>query len=220
MEKNYRKILFAGILIIMLFALWTTLVICVDVSPAGSRKTPVGFSVLNSFVHNCTGVNMVLYFITDWLSLIPAFIVGLFGLLGLSQWIKRKSVFKVDLDILLLGFFYMVVMAVYIGFEIFVVNYRPILINGILEASYPSSTTVLTLCVMATAAVQRNYRLKNDIMKKYLNTAITVFSVFMVGARFISGVHWFTDIVGGILFSTGLVMIYTSLCNWIYNTKK
>ena len=219
MKKNYKKTLICGLIILIIFVLWTAAVMCIDVSPSGPRKTPVGFSSVNSFIHRFTGVNLQLYFITDWLSLIPALIVVFFGLIGLSQWIRRKNILKVDRDILLLGVYYIVVLSVYIGFEIFVVNYRPILINGILEASYPSSTTVRTICVMQTTAVQINFRLKNDVLKKYINMAITLFGLFMVTARFISGVHWFTDIVGGILFSTGLVMIYTSVCIWIYRTK-
>jgi undecaprenyl-diphosphatase len=33
----------------------------------------------------------------------------------------------------------------------------------------------------------------------------------MVAARLASGVHWLTDIIGGILLSAGLVMIYDFL---------
>ena len=102
-------------------------------------------------------------------------------------------------------------MAVYVLFEMFVVNYRPILINGNLEASYPSSTTMLVMCVMPTAIMQFNVRIKNDILKRCVSSAIIAFIVFMVIGRLISGVHWFTDIVGGTLLSTGLVLIYRSI---------
>ena len=136
-----------------------------------------------------------------------------FGILGLCEWIKRKNLFKVDYSIVTLGGFYIVVMAVYIFFEMFVVNYRPILINGILEASYPSSTTMLVMCVMPTAIMQFNARIKNSGFKKYVNILITAFIAFMVIARLLSGVHWFSDIIGGALLSSGLVMIYYSVSN-------
>ena len=156
---------------------------------------------------------MSLYTITDWLGLVPiCFIMG-FGILGLCEWIKRKNLFKVDFSILTLGGFYIIVMAAYIFFEMFVVNYRPILINGILEASYPSSTTMLVMCVMPTAIMQFNARIKNSGFKKCVNIVITTFIAFMVIARLLSGVHWFSDIIGGALLSGGLVMIYYAIVN-------
>ena len=156
---------------------------------------------------------MSLYTITDWLGLVPiCFIIG-FGILGLCEWIKRKNLFKVDYSIITLGGFYIVVMVAYIFFEMFVVNYRPILINGILEASYPSSTTMLVMCVMPTAIMQFNSRIKNSGFKKCVNILITTFIAFMVIARLLSGVHWFSDIIGGALLSSGLVMIYYSIVN-------
>ena len=154
---------------------------------------------------------MPLYTITDWLGLVPFGVVIGFALLGFVQWIKRKHLLKVDCNILVLGGFYIIVMVVYVLFEMFVVNYRPVLINGYLEASYPSSTTMLVMCVMPTAILQFNARIKNDVLKRCISSAITSFIVFMIIGRIISGVHWFTDIVGGALLSAGLVLMYRSV---------
>ena len=151
---------------------------------------------------------MALYTVTDWLSLIPLGIVMAFALLGLSQWAKRKSLLKVDRSILILGAFYAVVLAAFAVFEVFPINYRPVLINGALEASYPSSTTMLVLCVMPTAAMQCRARLQNRTWKRCMVFLIYVFSAFMVIARLLSGVHWLTDIIGGVLLSAGLVGLY------------
>ena len=168
----------------------------------------VGFAALNAFFHRLTGVHMTLYVITDWLGLVPvAFGLG-FALLGLVQWIRRKNILKVDRSILTLGGFYIAVMAVYLFFENFVVNYRPVLIEGFLEASYPSSTTLLALCVMPTAMMQLKIRIKNRIFRRCVLLAIAAFTAFMVIGRLVSGVHWLTDIVGGALVSGGLVTIY------------
>jgi membrane-associated phospholipid phosphatase len=133
-----------------------------------------------------------------------------FATLGLIQLIKRRSLFKVDRDILILGGFYIITMAAYVFFEMFTVNYRPVLINGLLEASYPSSTTLLVMCVMPTAIMQLNYRIKNSIAVKLIDAGIILFTAFMVIGRLVSGVHWFTDIVGGLLLSATLVMAYLS----------
>jgi undecaprenyl-diphosphatase len=136
-----------------------------------------------------------------------------FGFLGLVQWIKRKSIRKVDRSILLLGGYYLVVMAAYVFFEVFAVNYRPVLIEGILEVSYPSSTTMLVLCVMPTALMQLNQRVKNGILRQCISAAIITFILFMVIGRLVSGVHWVSDIIGGALLSAGLVTLYDAACS-------
>ena len=193
------------------FVLWTVLVSLVDIHPIGPNGSKVGFAALNGFVHGLTGVNLLLYTITDWLGLVPIAVAFGFAVLGLVQWIKRKSLLKVDGSLLVLGGFYVVVMAAYILFEVVVINYRPVLIDGYLEASYPSSTTMLVMCVMPTAMLQLRPRIKNDVFRRSVLIAIAAFAAFMVIGRFLSGVHWLTDIIGGALLSSGLVIIYASV---------
>ena len=208
-----RKSFYIGLGLLALFIIWTVALGFVDVGEIGPQGSSVGFATINKMILGITGVHMSLYTITDWLGLVPiCFIMG-FGILGLCEWIKRKNLFKVDFSIFTLGGFYIIVMAAYIFFEMFVVNYRPILINGILEASYPSSTTMLVMCVMPTAIMQSNSRIKSNIVKKCVNILITAFIAFMVIARLLSGVHWFSDIIGGALLSGGLVMIYYAIVN-------
>ena len=205
-----RKFL-AALASLAAFVLWTVAVSLVDVRAIGPRGSTVGFATLNGVVHGVTGVHMQLYTLTDWLGLVPvAFGLG-FAVPGLVQWIKRKSVLKVDGSILILGGFYIVTLAAYLFFESYAVNYRPVLIQGYLEASYPSSTTLLVLCVMPTAGMQLRQRIRRPVLRNCLCAAIAVFTVFMVVGRLLSGVHWLTDIIGGILLSAGLVMMYDSL---------
>ena len=137
MEKKNIQLFFVGASLLVAFVLWTVFVCVMDVRAIGPRESSVGFATLNGYVHNLTGVNMYLYVITDWLGLVPICVALGFAVLGLVQWIKRKSLVKVDRSILTLGGSYIIVMAVYILFEVVVINYRPTLINGYLEASYP-----------------------------------------------------------------------------------
>ena len=214
MKKENQRSFCIAACILLAFLLWTVALLFVDVQAIGPLESAVGFATINQFVHNLTGVHMSLYTITDWLGLVPlGFVMG-FALLGLIQWIKRKHLLKVDYNILILGGFYIVVMAVYVLFEMLVVNYRPILIGGILEASYPSSTTMLVMCVMPTAIMQFNARIKNNVLKRFVASAIIAFIGFMVIGRLVSGVHWFTDIIGGALLSTGLVLMYRAIISW------
>ena len=209
-KRSCRK-LWIALALFAAFILWTAAACLIDVQTIGPRDSAVGFAALNAFFHRLTGVHMTLYVITDWLGLVPvAFGLG-FALLGLVQWIQRKNVLKVDRSILVLGGFYIAVMAVYLFFERFVVNYRPVLIEGFLEASYPSSTTMLALCVMPTAAMQLKNRMKNPVFRRCVLLAIAAFTAFMVIARLISGVHWLSDIIGGVLISAALVEMYDSL---------
>ena len=210
MEKKNRKLFWVGVGLLAVFVLWTILVCFVDVRAIGPEGSSVGFAALNGFVHELTGVNWFLYNITDWLGIVPIAVALGFAILGLVQLIKRKSLWKVDHSILALGVFYIVVMAAYIFFEVVVINYRPTLIDGYLEASYPSSTTMLIMCVMPTTAMQLNVRIKNTVLRRCAVITIVAFTAFMVIGRLISGVHWITDIIGGALLSAGLVMLYSA----------
>ena len=211
MEKIRKKMFFMGAGLIAVFVLWTVLVSYVDVRAIGPNGSSVGFATLNGYVHDLTGVNMRLYSITDWLGLVPIGVAFGFAVLGLVQWIKRKSLFKVDRGILALGGFYVAVMAVYILFEYVVINCRPTLIDGYLEASYPSSTTMLVMCAMPTAMMQLHARIKSDVFRRCVLISIAAFTAFMVIGRLASGVHWLTDIIGATLVSAGLVITYASL---------
>lgn len=209
--KN-RKYFVAAACILTAFLLWTLAICFIDVRAIGPEGSAVGFASVNGAIRDLIGVNMHLYTITDWLGLVPfAFVLG-FGTLGLVQWIKRKKIWNVDFSILVLGGFYAVTMAIYVLFECVVINYRPVLIGGTLEASYPSSTTMLALCVMPTAMMQLHWRIKHKPFKWCVLVAVGAFAAFMVIGRFLSGVHWFADIVGGTLLSAGLVTLYYAVC--------
>ena len=152
--KPKQKSLYASLLCLTAFVLWTILVHFADVRPIGPQGSSVGFSALNGWFHHLTGVHMALYTVTDWLGLVPIGVAAGFGALGLIQWIQRKSLLKVDIDILLLGVYYVIVIFGYLIFEMIPINYRPILIDGRMEVSYPSSTTLLVSSVMPTVIFQ------------------------------------------------------------------
>lgn len=220
MKRNGKRNLLLGIMCMVAFVIWTALLQIIDVQAVGQGGTEIGFAMFNSWFHNLTGVHMQIYVITDWMGLVPVFVCMIFGGIGFVQLVRRKSIFKVDYDILILGIYYIVVIACYLIFEIFPINYRPILIEGIMEASYPSSTTLLVLSVMPTLIEQVNRRMKKILLKKGVIISAGIFSMFMVVGRLISGVHWFTDIVGGILLSAGLFFIYKGMILFCYKEEK
>ena len=203
-----KKLFSVGLILIAVFVFWTILILTVDVQPVGVNGTVVGFATLNCSFHNMTGVNMTIYHITDWLGLVPLFCCMIYGAVGFVQLLQRKSLLKVDIDILLLGVYYVIVIFGYLIFEMIPINYRPILIDGIMETSYPSSTTLLVLSVMPTVIFQIDRRIKNRVVKRIITPSTILFSLFMLIGRTIAGVHWLTDIIGSVFLSAGLFLIY------------
>ena len=220
MKRNGKTLLFLGVTFVITFVIWTLLIQIVDVQPFGQNGTDIGFATFNCWFHKLSGVHMTIYTITDWLGLIPLVVCMIFGGIGFVQLVKRGSLFKVDYDIIFLGIYYVIVIFGYLIFEMIPINYRPILIEGFMEASYPSSTTMLVLSVMPTLVFQVNRRLKNTVVKKIVSILTVIFSAFMVIGRWVSGVHWFTDIVGSIMLSAGLFYIYKAVVLLYYKDER
>jgi len=158
---------------------------------------------------------MLLYTITDWGSLITLPIGATFLVVGIVELVKRKSFLKVDANILALGCFYILTFISYLVFEYAVVNYRPCLmeIQGVnyLEASYPSSTTLLAITLLISAIDQVNTYIKNKKIRIILVAICSVLAAFFVVGRAISGVHWLTDIIGGVILSATLISFYIAV---------
>lgn len=207
LKKKARKKLWAAGAMLAAFALWTLAVCTVDVQPVGPQGTTVGFAAVNRWFHNLTGVHLWLYTLTDRLSLIPLGIAAGFAAQGFGQLVRRKSLRKVDRSILILGGFYLAVLGAFLLFEQIPVNYRPVMPEGRLEASYPSSTAMLVLCVMPTAGM----RLAERGGRPWMRFSAEIFAICMVLARLVCGVHWLTDVIGGILLSGALVMLYAAV---------
>ena len=220
MNRRKRKGFIASGVLLLSFVLWTFLIQTVDVQPVGVNGTSVGFAAANTWFHRLTGVHMGIYTITDWLGLVPIAVCIGFGMLGLMQWIRRKGITKVDRDILLLGGYYILVILGYLIFEMIPINYRPILIDGAMEASYPSSTTLLVLSVMPTLRFQIDRRAGEPFLRKAAAVFAAVFSAFMVIGRLIAGVHWATDIAGSVFLSAGLFLLYCAGVAYTDQKKK
>ena len=197
----------------LLFALLIILVRFVDVQAIGPEETRIGLSHLNRFAFEMLGVHMLWYEITDWLGIAAIFTAFLFAVAGLAQWVKRKSIWKVDGEILVLGGLYLILIGLYVLFELAVVNYRPIVMPGSShpEASFPSSHTMLVCVIMGSAILLLGKYVKSDVLSTVLRVICAAIIAITVIGRLISGVHWFTDILGGILISVMLLNLYAEI---------
>ena len=191
----------------------------VDVAAIGPQETSVGLSKLNRFVFELFGVNIIWYNVTEWLGVAAILTAFGFMIYGLIQFIKRKSLFKVDKKILLLGGLYAAAIGIYVLFENMIVNYRPIIMPcGVSpEASFPSSHTMIVCVIMGSAMILIGQYIKRKPWRKVLLLSSAVVIATTAVGRLISGVHWFTDILGGILISVTLLSLYSGGITMIKN---
>lgn len=216
--KIAKKQLGIAIGLLIVFILYTICLINVDVQKIGPHDSEVGFATLNQSLFNKIGTNAFWYQVTEVLGVFPLMMVGYFALRGFFQLSTRKKLSLVDKEILALGFLYVVVAACYVFFEKVIINYRPILEDGQLEASYPSSHTFLAITVLLSAFyVLKKETGRRKVIIAYLS--LVVMLVLVIG-RFLSGAHWGTDIFGGVLLGLTLVSFYLARLKAVLNTKK
>ena len=217
-KRSVNLSLILGAVLLCLFLLFTVCALTVDVRPIGPNGSTVGFAMINGAFHKAVGAHSTAYTASELLGLLAWSLPLVFCILGIVQWIRRKRLFAVDADIFVLAGAYVVMMLAYVLFEIFVVNHRPILVDGELEASYPSSHTLLAIVLFGTAIRQLLTRLSTRPLKYIAVACISSLLIGTVVCRLLSGVHWFTDIVAGVLLGSAIVF----LCNGIstFVTKK
>lgn len=208
MRKKNKKAFILAFVFLALFALFTVSLKIVDVRAVGADGQVVGYAMINEAFHKLTGVNMIWYHITDFFLYLSFAVCIMFAIIGVVQLIKRRSLDEVDKEIVCLGVLYVLCVGAYVLFEKVIINYRPVIIDGELEASYPSSHTFVTLCVMISTAMAVNTLVKNKTLRIFIQCVTVLISILAVFGRAVSGVHWFTDMVGAILLSAFLLTLY------------
>jgi len=203
------------ILLLLLSIAFTLCVKTIDVQTVGPENSLIGFASFNSVVHSKVGTDLLWYNITDWLGLVPVFFAFGMAIFGLCQLITRRSLFKVDKKLLILGVIYIIIIVIYIFFEKCIINYRPVLLGKNLEASYPSSHTMITISIMGTGIIFLKNYIKSRRVYAVVSTFMLAIILVTVVGRFISGVHWATDIIGGLLISAAIISFYKSTCDII-----
>lgn len=206
-----KKFFILGTILFFVSIIFTFLIKNFDVGLAGDTNTLVGFSGFNSAVFHTFGVNFSLYKITELAGFLPLLLVAAYAIIGLVQLLKRKSLKKVNRGLLVFGGFLICVFITYILFDKLALNFRPVLIDGELEPSFPSSHTMLSLCICFGAIFLNMFDFKKYHFTKFLNVTLALLAIFITTGRFLSGVHWATDIIGGVLFAATFLAFYLSV---------
>ena len=195
-----------------LFIVWTLIVKFVDVDQ-------VGLSHLNQFFWQHCGSNKAWELITKLMGYLCFLVLAGLVVCQIVQWVCRKSLWRVDKNLLAFDAIAVVFLVVYIFFEIVVINYRPVLIDGVEKASYPSTHAMLFVTVLPILIAQVWHYLKSKPWRIVLTVVLSLFMVIGVVGRLFSGMHWFTDIVAGIIIASSMVCFYFSLVAKQSNNK-
>ena len=214
-----KKEFTAGGLCLVGFIAILIMVLTVDVAPVGPEGSRIGLSGLNQAVFQALGTNELCYKITQILGDGVLLLTVVFAFIGLLQLVKRKSLRAVDFDLYYLAGFYIVMLATYMLFEKVCINYRPVLEDGKLEASFPSSHTLLAVCLMGSTFIQIGIRIKKENVKRILQLCCAIIMAVIVIGRLLAGVHWFTDILAGTLLGFTYVFVYAGLVKYKLKTS-
>lgn len=215
-----KKLFFTSCLLLLVSIIYIFLVKYADVSNIAPDGSNVGFATINTKFKDMIGLNMTWYNITKYLGILALAICGCYALLGLIQLIKNKGFKGVDKRIYAVGVFYVVFAIIYVLFEKIALNYRPFLIDGELEASFPSTHTLLAICICGSSLMISKYFISNEKLLKAVNIYTWLLMLTIVIGRVLSGVHWITDIIGGVIISMFLLMSFYTAINIINSLER
>ena len=197
-KKKWFKL---SIWLLAIAVIYTVLVKYVDVKAIGPNATNVGFATMNKWFNELIGYNAIFYKISKYAGVIPFGFCAYYGLMGLIELIKKKSFKKVDYRYYILACFYVMFVAIYFFFEKMAINFRPVVLEAKIEASYPSTHTLLAICLCGSSLIASKLLIKNKTLRMIFDLAAWVLMLTIVVTRLISGVHWLSDIIGGIVIS-------------------
>ena len=214
--KKYLYLLLP-IITLTIFIIWTIIVKTVDlvyIPDVGYLGLSHFNATVNNFVINfkpglCHKLSNVLLYLS-FASVLP------FAIMGLVQLIKGKSLKAVNPSLWIMLLAYVLTVFFYFFFEIVKINYTPDSQAGALKASYPSSHVFLTLSLLGIGAFGylKFTKLSNKINILVL-AGVGLYMALAVVTRLLSGHHWFSDIIGGLLLAAFVVAAIFTLPNLI-----
>lgn len=218
MNSKTKESLIQTLFLFVLFFVFTDAILLTDRQAIGPESSVVGLATINSFFFSLSGYQPVIDTLTDVVLVTAIAEMGAFAVFGLYQLIKNRGFKGVSLPIYLLAGLYVLLACAYLVFEHYAINFRPVLVDGALEASYPSSHVLLAVTVFGSGmlAFRKLFpELKNQ--NRWLDLASWILIVIMVIGRLFSGMHWFTDVAGALLLAGSLISLYRFMLLWLGN---
>ncbi len=210
--KSKRVIfIIAAAIFFALFGVSIYLVQNYDVQAIGPLGSEIGFASFNKSIADACPPNEIMYEMTQLLGYFSIFVCAVFGVIGAKQLFTTKSLKKVDPDLICLGILYILAILAYVIFSKVAINYRPVLEDGVLEASFPSSHTVLGVVVFASLLIEIRRKVKDPLRSLIGKIGCLFMIAIIVGGRFLSGWHWATDIISGIILSIALIFTFLAI---------
>ena len=216
------KLYLAGLFYVLFLALIVLLCLA-DRQPVAAGDTVVGLATVNAWfaiaaaglsgggiMDGSTALSPQLYQLTEYLGYFSLLVAACFALLGFVQLLRRRSLKKVDRQLLAMGGLFIVLAVLYVFFEKVIINYRPIVLPGESgpEASFPSSHTMLTVTILGSVCIVLRTYVKNDGLRVLLRVVCVLLILAMVCGRLLCGCHWLTDILGGVLVSCAMLALF------------
>lgn len=217
MKKRYLIISCASLLLFLLFLI---MLYTVDVKNIGAGVTKVGLCFINN--HSFMASNASMWDkISDVCMYLGIGVIGALFILGVVQLIQRKNILKVDKEILVFGCLVVLMIIIWLFFDkVLIVNNRPILVDGKVECSFPSTHIMIT----SFALLSGSYYLFKKINKKHLTIIMYVASAIIVTicflGRVLSGMHFLTDAVCGLLMGLFLFFSLLAILQFIIKDHK
>lgn len=213
MKKQGYIYLIVACVLLALFVALTVCLVFVDVRAAGESGAEVGFATINEKVWQTIGQSEAALTVSEICGLCMIAAVGAFGVVGLVQVIRRKGILRADRELYVMAGGLVLLAVAYVFFEIFVINCRPVLDEGELAASFPSSHTMLAVAVAGMGASYLHSRPKKGVLLGVLVGLLTGIAICTVACRLLGGVHWPTDIVGGVLLGMAILYVCRAVCS-------
>lgn len=193
-----------------LFVILTVLLLKVDVTASGINGSNIGLSMINISFRDVIGSSWLCYNISKVAGIVGLAACALICLMFAFRVMRQKSLKALCKRDVALVALYIETAVFYIVFDKIVINYRPMLKWGETEpeSSFPSTHALMAVVIFVSLGHVASDYIKNKLTLKIVQGACVVFALAIILGRTFSGVHWFTDIVGGILFGVGLVCAY------------